>query len=269
LRGLLNALAVAVVVYTAACALLYLLQDRLLYLSTPELARPGARELRVKCQGATLKIWALHADSQAAVIYFGGNAEDVGANLADFDVAFADRAVYLVNYRGYGGSTGRPSEAALTADAEAVYDWAAVRHNCITVMGRSLGSAVATALAARRPIERLVLVTPFDSIANVAAEHFFWLPVRRLLKDRYDSRARIAKVRSPVLALVAEHDEVVSRARSDALIAAIPAALRRTFVVAGATHNDISAFPAYLRTLREFVNGAPPPIAGAPPASGT
>lgn len=241
-----------IVIYVALCALLYVLQDRLLYMPTPDIARPGAHALVLTCGDASLKVWVLHRDARAALLYFGGNAEDVGANLPDFDAMFPDRAVYLVNYRGYGGSTGRPSEAALISDAEAIYDWVAARHDRIAAFGRSLGSGVAVALAASRPVERLILVTPYDSMTNVAADHYPWVPVRWLLKDRYDSLLRIDKVRAPVLAVVAEHDEVILRARSDALIAAIPSGGRHTLLVAGAAHNDVGAFPAYLQKLRKF-----------------
>jgi uncharacterized protein len=222
-------------------------------LPTPETDRPGARALSLRSGQATLKVWELHAGRPAALIYFGGNAEDVSLNLADFDAAFPDRAIYLVNYRGYGGSSGRPSEAALLTDSEVIYDSVSARHASVAVMGRSLGSGIAIALAAHRPVERLVLVTPYDSIANVAAEHFWWLPVAWLLNDRYDSLARIGCVRAPVLAVLAERDEVIRRARSDALLAVIPASLRQTVVIAGATHNDISAFPEYLHKLTEFL----------------
>jgi pimeloyl-ACP methyl ester carboxylesterase len=257
MKALLYAPALAVLTYGALCALLYLMQDRLLYLRTTEADQPAAGVVRLERGEATLKIWELHREQRAAVIYFGGNAEEVSANLIGFAAAFPDRAVYLVNYRGYGGSTGSPSESALLADAEAIYDWVSAHHDRIAVMGRSLGSGVATALATRRPLERLILITPYDSIANVAADHFSWLPVRRLLRDRYDSLARIGMVRVPVLAMVAEHDEVVLRARSDALIAAIPPHIRHVVMIAGATHNDIGSFPAYLASLRGFLAAAP------------
>jgi fermentation-respiration switch protein FrsA (DUF1100 family) len=243
------------IVYAAACALLYLLQDRFLYLPTPDISRPGAQSLRFERGDATLKVWALHPQQQAALIYFGGNAEDVGANLPDFDTAFPDRAVYLANYRGYGGSTGQPSERALIADAEAIFDWVAARHSRVALIGRSLGSGVATAVAASRPVERVVLVTPYDSIANVAADHFPAFPVRWLLRDRYDSLRWIGKVRAPVLTVVAERDEVIGRARSEALIGAMPAAIRHIRLIEGANHNDVSAFPAYLQSLRDFLAG--------------
>lgn len=253
MRVILHAVLVAGAIYMLICLLLYLAQDRLLYLPTPEVAYPGARALSIERGAASLRVWELHGAARPALIYFGGNAEDVGANIADFGAAFPARAVYLVNYRGYGGSTGRPSEAALTADAEAIYDSLRQRHDPIAVIGRSLGSGVAIALAARRPVERLILVTPFDSIASVAADHFPWLPVRALLRDRYDSLRRVGAVHAPTLVVVAEHDEVVYRARSDALIAAIAPALRHTVMVTGATHNDVSLHPLYLHSLSAFL----------------
>lgn len=245
--------AIAVIVYGVLCASLYLSQDRLLYFPTPESVHPQARDLRFKCDGATVKVWELHPNAPGALIYFGGNGDDVGAYIPDFDAAFPDRAIYLVNYRGYGGSTGSPAERALIADAEIAYDWIAARHNRITVIGRSLGTGIAIALASSRPVERLVLTTPYDSIANVAAERFAWFPVRWMIKDPYDSLSRIGKVRAPVLVLVAEHDEVIPRARSDALIAAIPSSLGHVVVIQNATHGDIVDFPAYERALQEFV----------------
>jgi len=253
MKALVNIGVAALFIYGALCVLLYIAQDRLLYLPTSEVNPPGATAVRLTGGDVILKLWQLHPNARSALIYWGGNAEDVAANLPDFDAAFPDRAVYLVNYRGYGGSTGRPSEAALVSDAAVIYDWVRAHHDRIAVMGRSLGSGIATALAASRPIERLILVTPYDSIANVAADHFSAFPVHWLLKDRYDSLVRIGNVQAPVLAIVAEHDEVVSRARSNTLIGGIPPNLRQTLLIPGATHNDISAFPVYLPALREFL----------------
>lgn len=257
MRALLYAALMAAAIYGLTGLLLYLAQDRLLYLTTPEVAHPGARALRIERGAATVKVWELHGAARAALLYFGGNAEDVGANIPDFDAAFPERAVYLVNYRGYGGSSGRPSEAALISDAQAIYDSLRAHHEPIAVVGRSLGSGVAVALAARRPVERLILVTPFDSIAKVAADHFPWLPVRMLIRDRYDSLQRIGAVRSPTLLVIAEHDEVVFRARSEALSAALDPSLRHTHLVPGASHNDVSFYPDYYPSLRQFLYRAP------------
>ena len=243
----------ALLIYIGLCAFMYFDQDRLLYFPSPERDRPGFHALSVKSGDATVKVWELHPGAGPALVYFGGQGDDVGGNLGDFDAAFPDRAVYLVNYRGYGGSTGVPREAALIADAEVVYDWVAARHTRIVAMGRSLGTGVATALASRRPVAGLVLVTPYDSIANVASDRYPWLPVRLLIKDPYDSAARIGQVRAPVLVLVAGSDESILRPRTDALIAAISPGLAHVVVIPKASHNDIDESPAYWPAVQGFL----------------
>jgi fermentation-respiration switch protein FrsA (DUF1100 family) len=247
--------AILLAVYAAICAFLYFEQDTLMYPPVLESNPPGATAFRLKRSNATLKIWELHPGAQRALIYFGGNGEDVAMNIADFDAWFPERAIYLVNYRGYSGSTGKPSEPALVEDAAAVFDWVKARHEGIAVMGRSLGTGVATALAAQRQVDWLVLVTPYDSVLNVAAGHYPWIPVRWLLKDRFDSVARIGRVHADVLALVAEQDNSILRARSDALIAAIAPERRHAVVIPRANHNDISFFPEYQAALKAFVAG--------------
>ncbi len=244
---------IAVVIYALSCAAMYFAQDRLLYFPSPEVDRPGARALHLRSGTATVKVWELHGGARPALIYFGGNGEDVGFNIPELDQHFPHRAFYLVNYRGYGGSTGVPREGALIADAEAVYDWVRARHDSIMVMGRSLGTGVATALATRRPVNGVVLVTPYDSVANVGAGRYPWLPVRWLIKDPYDSVPRMRQVRAPVLVLVAGQDESIPRARSDALIAAIPPGLGHTVIVPEADHNDIETFPGYWASLEAFL----------------
>jgi len=239
--------------YVALCGFMYFDQDRLLYFPSGEVDRAGYHALRLKSGAVTLKVWELHPDAGPGLVYFGGNGEDVGGNLQEFDAAFPDRAVYLVNYRGYGGSTGEPREVGLIGDAETVYDWVAARHSRIVAMGRSLGTGIATALASRRPAAGLVLVTPYDSVANVARGRYPWLPVRLLIKDPYDSVARIGEVKAPVLVLVAERDESILRPRSDALIAAIPTGLGHVVVIPSAHHNDIENFPAYWPSLKAFL----------------
>jgi uncharacterized protein len=244
-----------VVLYGGLCAILYLMQDWLLYRPPPESNPTGAEAIRVRSGILQLKVWRLHAEAKRALIYFGGNGEDVAANISDFSRVLPDRAVFLVNYRGYGGNPGKPSESALIGDAQAVYDELAPRYEQIAVMGRSLGTGVATALAATRPVEKVVLVTPYDSVANVAADHYWWAPVRWLIKDQYDSTRRMGDLHVPILVLIAGRDEVILRPRSDALVAAIPPALRHVRIVSDATHNDISVYNEYLDSITAFLAG--------------
>jgi len=246
--------------YAVMCCVLYALQDRLLYFPTPEAQPKGANAVLIHAGELTLKVWQLHGGLPDALLYFGGNAEDVAAKIAEFDAAFPDRAVYLVHYRGYGGNPGTPSEKLLIADAQAIYDDIKIRHDQVAVMGRSLGSGVATALAATRPVEKLILVTPYDSIANVAADHYKWVPVRWLVKDSYDSAGRMKNVRARVLVVIAALDDIIRRPRAEALVTAIPPALRRVKIFAQATHNDINLQPGYRESLRDFLAAPEEPV---------
>lgn len=248
---MLSTLSAIALLYAAVCALLFFAQRSLLYFPVPGVQPQGAERLDLPVAGATLRIWARPSAGPDALVYFGGNAEDVGQNFADFTAALPRHAVYLVNYRGYGGSTGAPTEAALFADALAVFDHVRARHANIAVAGRSLGSGVAVHLARERPVSRVVLVTPYDSIANVAAGIYPFLPVRWLIRDKFDSGSRIGGVRVPALVVIAEHDEVIPRVRSEALVAKFAKGQARVEVVAGATHNTLE----YSGLLAAFLGG--------------
>ncbi len=252
---ILFAAAFAIAVYAILCAVLYMAQDRLLYFPTPAANPPGATAIHIRSGDLTLKTWQLRAGACHAVIYFGGNAENVAAKLPEFDALFPDHAVYLVHYRGYGGNGGTPSEPSLIADAQAIFDDIRARHEKIVVMGRSLGTGVATALAATRPVDKVILVTPYDSIARVASDHYRWLPVHWLVKDAYDSARRMNDVRAPVLVLIAARDDVILRARSDALVAATPSHLVRVRIFPNATHHDINLQPGYREAMKGFLDG--------------
>ena len=178
--------------YLSLCAWLYFMQRSQIYFAVQEANPPGAQSIRLTSGASTLKIWVVERPGPRALVYFGGNAEDVSVNLPIFASAIPDHSLYLVNYRGYGGSTGTPSESALVTDAFAVYDRLHARYPDISVMGRSLGTGVAVQLAAAREVRRLVLVTPYDSLANVAGAHFPMFPVAFLMRDRYDSASHAA-----------------------------------------------------------------------------
>jgi pimeloyl-ACP methyl ester carboxylesterase len=204
--------------------------------------------------GAQIKVWAVERPGRAALLYFGGNAEDVGASIGRFAERLPGHSLYFVNYRGYGGSSGRPSERALVGDAVAIFDRLRARHDEISVVGRSLGSSVAVQLASEREVRRIALVTPFDSLVNVARAHLSWLPVGLLMRDRFDSVSRAPGISADALVVIAEADEIVPRARSDALVAAFPER-PRVVVLEGARHNEIDLDPRYLKELAMFLEG--------------
>jgi len=254
MRTVVSLLVIAAVVYLGLCAWVYATQRAQIYFPTPESHTSDAQALWLESQGERLKIWEVPRASSRALIYFGGNAEDVAGNIADFSASFPDHSLYLVNYRGYGGSAGRPSEAGLFADALAVYDLVRREHTDIAVMGRSLGSGVAVQLASARPVGRLVLVTAFDSLVNVARHHFRWFPVGLLMRDRYESASRAHEVKAPTLVVIAAEDEIIPRARSEALAAAFAPGHARVVVVPGVGHNTLDWSPAYLEAVRGFLD---------------
>jgi pimeloyl-ACP methyl ester carboxylesterase len=253
MQSVMSVVITAAVVYAGLCAWMYVSQRSQIYYPTPETDHRGAQALWLQSETQRIKVWHVSRPGPKALLYFGGNAEDVAGSIDDFAATFPQRSLYLVNYRGYGGSSGKPTESGLAADALTVYGHVRTGHSDIAVMGRSLGSAVAMSLASRRPVSKLVLVTPYDSLASVAKAHVRWLPVGLLLRDRYDSAALAPKVTSPVLAVIAGQDEIIPRASTDALVAAFRPGAVQVKVVPGTTHNTLDLSPEYLESVAAFL----------------
>lgn len=253
-RVLSSLLLVVVLAYAAACAALFFFQRSLLYFPQP--AQVATPLLPVEGRPGVVASHRALAGPQA-VIYFGGNGEDVSQNLAPLAQAFPAHAIHLMHYRGYGHSTGKPTEADIAADALALFDQVQRGHPQVTVIGRSLGSGVAMRLASQRPVARLVLVTPYDSIEDIAAARFAIFPVRWLLLDKYASWRYVpqvlAQVRSLVTMIAAEHDEVIPRESTEKLFKRFPAGRATLHTLPGTGHNDILAAPG----LHELLAGRP------------
>lgn len=239
--------------YLSACAFLFFKQRSLLYFPTPGSTVSDPAISLLTTDGETLRIWIRTADTQEAVIYFGGNSEDVSSNFHTFSTLLPKQNLYFVNYRGYGGSTGSPSESALFSDALAVYDLVHEKYPNISVVGRSLGSGVAVYLASTRKVDKLVLVTPYDSIENVAKKSFPIFPISLLLTDKFNSVSRVQSITAKTLVIVAENDEVIPRANSDALIAQFPSDQVITNIIQRTNHNTIGLSPAYFELIGGFL----------------
>lgn len=239
--------ALALLIYLSLCAALYFWQRSLLYFPHPPSSEP---RMELAVDSAKLRVLERPLAGRQALLYFGGNGEDVSHNLPGLARSFPDHALYLLHYRSYGGSTGQPSEAALFADAQALYDKVSATHPDIVVVGRSLGSGVATWLASQRPVVRLVLVTPYRSIEELAASQYPWVPVRWLLQDKYESWRYAPQVTAPTLVLASEHDDIVPRASTDALLPLFRPGVASFKALPGTDHNSIHAHPAYYPMLR-------------------
>lgn len=236
--------------YLALNLLLFLFQRSLIYFPQPRTAMPGTELMQLQTGAGPVLVTTLRRPGAQALIYFGGNAEDVSWNLPTLAQAFPSHSLHLLHYRGYGGSAGQPTEAALLADALALYDQVQQASAQITVVGRSLGSGVAVYLASQRPVTRLVLVTPYDSIQELAAQRLRVFPVRWLLKDKFESWRYARQVSAPTLLIAAEHDEVIPLDSTQALLTHFPAGVAWLEILPGRDHNTVSDSPAYLPLLQ-------------------
>ena len=244
-------LLIALGAYGAAWLALYWMQASFIYYPPATPMFPAPRTSTLAVPGAEVKVSERPLPGNRAVIYFGGNAEDVTMSLPLLDEAFPRHALYLLHYRGYLGSTGKPGEGANVADALALFDRVVAEHGEVTLIGRSLGSGIAVQVASLRPVKKLILVTPYDSLQEIAAAHFPYFPVRWLLRDKYESWRHAPRVTAPTLLLAAEHDEIIPASSTRQLLARFPRGVATMTVIGGAGHNTISGMPAYLRALQD------------------
>lgn len=210
----------AVAGYGGLLALMYVFQRSLLYFPDPRRTPPPlagfpqAEEIALtSADGERLVAWHVAPrGDKPVVIYFHGNAGALDLRVDRFTWLVAEGVgLVALSYRGYGGSSGRPTEAGLIADARAAYEFAVLRYGAkrIVLWGESLGTAVAVALAAEREAAGLILDAPFTSIADVGASAYPFVPVRWLIKDEFRSDERIGRVTAPILVLHGERDIIV------------------------------------------------------------
>ena len=250
-RTLVFLVVIAAALYLALCAALFVFQRALIYYPQPRSVDSADSLLTLPVDEAQVLVSVRAFKGPKALIYFGGNAEDVSRSLPDFARAFPDHALYLLHYRGYGGSSGSPSEEAIARDAMALFDKVYADHPQIAVVGRSLGSGVAVRLASSRPAAKLLLITPYNSLEELAERQFRWFPVKWLLKDKYESWRYAEHIAVPTRLIAAEHDEVIPGASTRRLYSHFPAGVATLQVIAGTGHNSISNSPEYLEALED------------------
>lgn len=249
----LRALRICVVAYAGLALLLWVAAGRLMFQPQPPGYGHSAELVRIPVGGDTLAaFWLPHPDARFAVLFSHGNAEDIGDDRGFLEeMRRAGFSVLAYDYRGYGLSTGRPSERRAHADAEAAFAHLTgalgVPPERVIVHGRSLGGGVSTALAARHPVAGLVLESTFTSIYALVPGVGAFPP------DRFRSHARLKGVRAPVLVIHGTRDEVVPFAHGRRLLAAAPGRGRHLWVE-GAGHDDLLSVAGerYWDALRAF-----------------
>lgn len=248
-------------------ALLWSQQRRLIYFPTrgpvPPAATvlPGAQDVVLETSdGLRLGAWYLPAPGEGpAVLVANGNGGNRTAR-APLAAALhrAGLSVLLFDYRGFGENSGTPSEEGLALDAAAARDWLAARAEVdeqrLVYFGESLGAAVAVRLAIEHPPAALVLRSPFTSLVDAGRVHYPWLPLERLLRDRYPSIDRIADLRAPLLVIAGDRDSIVPVSLSRRLFDAAPEP-KRFVLIPGADHNDPLLFdgPQMIDEIVEFL----------------
>lgn len=258
-RLLTVALAAALAGYLGLAALAFAFQRDLVF-PAPTSGRPPAVAGRLhEAPGLTPMLWVPPPAGGPVAVYFHGNAEQLADEewLAD---AFAQAGVgfFAVEYPGYGlaAGAGPPSEDAVLAAAQRALEHLVslgVEKRRIVLVGRSLGTGVAVAMAARGWGARVALLSPYTSLPDVGARQLPFLPVSLLMRDRLDSASRAAAVTAPVLCLHGTQDEVIAFELGQALCAKFPAG--RLAAIDGAHHNDLFDAPAVLPQLLAFVAG--------------
>jgi uncharacterized protein len=251
-------------VWVAVIALLFMAQRLLIFRpdSNPPdrraLAAAGLEEIVATTDdGLSLRFWARLPANPAMPLLalFHGNDGHHGERLfAVAPLLAAGYGVALASYRGYGGNPGRPHETGLYDDAAATLRALARRGvppGRVVAWGESLGTGVATKMAMLFPLGGVILHAPFTSVADRAQEIYWYLPVRRLVRDRFDNRARIGNLGAPLLIVHGSADRVIPVAHGRALLAAA-AEPKRGLFLAGAGHEDLAHEQA-LAAIFEFL----------------
>jgi len=255
---------IALCLYAALATMVYFAQRSLMYFPdkahvTPaEAGLPEAAEMPLTASdGVQVVAWHVAPrDNKPVIVYFHGNGGSLRFRAPRFR-KLIDAGIGLVGleYRGYGGSAGSPSEQGLIDDGQAAYRFAAAHYPAqqLVLWGESLGAGVAVAVAAEQPVGRVILEAPFTSAVALGAQHYWYLPVRLLMKDQFHSDSRIGKITAPLMIMHGVHDRTVPYTMSEQLfdLANKPKHLVR-FLDGG--HDDLDANGA-LDAVARFLAG--------------
>ncbi|WP_415901648.1 alpha/beta hydrolase [Neptuniibacter sp. QD29_5] len=234
--------------YILICAVLYFNQENLLYFPQERKINSEEHTLLIPTEVGHTVVTFEKRNSDKALIYFGGNAEDVSQRLVKFKQTFPEHSLYLMHYRGY-GSDGYPREEPIYQDALVLYEHVAKGNTEMVLMGRSLGTGIATRLAAEKFPKQLILITPYSSIEDVASERYWGLPVSLLLKDKYLSWHYAPAVKSKTAILLAGEDAVIPEESTMKLFSSFSDDVATIYEFDHAGHNNISSDPEYYPLL--------------------
>lgn len=267
MRSILGFVTTGLAIYVAIAALMYVSQSRQVYFPVRALATTPAEHgmayedvSLMTDDGLRLHAWFIPtAEPRGVLLFFHGNAGNLSHRIESIRI-FRDLglSVFIVSYRGYGRSEGRPGEEGTYRDARAAWrylrDEREVPSSRIVLFGRSLGASVAAWLAARENPGAVVLESAFMSAPDLGAELLPWLPVRQLLRFEYDTRAAVRDIHAPLLVIHSRDDEIVPFRHGEAVFEAANGP--KTFLEIHGGHNDgfLRSLPSYEQGLRAFLD---------------
>tara|TARA_Y100000296_G_scaffold31032_1_gene35989 strand:- start:9529 stop:10323 length:795 start_codon:yes stop_codon:yes gene_type:complete len=238
-------LVLSVIFYIGICAFMFFRQEQLLFPAHFAPKSPSENFATFKTADGTLlesKTFLSKNKKAPNLVLFAGNAQNALLAAEVIWNSFNQRLnVYTINYRSYGNSQGKPTEENIFADSLAFTHHIAENYNNnapVYLMGISLGTGVASYVASQKKVDGLILMTPFDSIEKVAAGQYPFLPVKYLIKHRFDSAYHIQTVQAPVAIIRAGEDEVIAKSRTDALVEHIPN-LAHDYTVPAMAHTEV------------------------------
>ncbi len=262
-------LVLAAVGYAAVCARLYLTQDSQVFPApSPD---PAGAEAVAKASADVVELRLATADDTVLsgllmtrtrdgspaplLLYFGGNQDLCQDFFVNAPRELSHVSLACLDYRGYGASQGKPTEALVKADALLAFDFLSKQTKApsVILMGRSLGTAVATYVAAERPSKGLILVTPADSIAAVGQARYPYIPVSLLLRNPFDATIDASHVQCPTLVFIAASDTTIPPHHGERLASFLPGQ-KRVLVLEG-NHSTILHNPGYWPAIRAFLAG--------------
>jgi hypothetical protein len=201
------------------------------------------------------RLWIdrINPGQSKALLYFPGNTTSDWDDPRRLSHLLPEHTIYFMRYRGFANSEGAPSQKALYADAQKLYDTIKEKHTTIDVLGRSLGTGMAVYLTATRDAHKLILTTPYDGILLSAQKAYPWLPVAWVLKDPFPSYSFAPDIAEKTLVILAKDDQKIPCKSSKNLINVFPTK-PEVITLRGTTHSAVVRHPLYLRSIADFLN---------------
>jgi pimeloyl-ACP methyl ester carboxylesterase len=251
-----------VICYFVALLFLFIFQEKMLFIA-PDIHLKNKKTyeehaISFERNGIVLRGWFVNkgvSKEGPLVVYYGGNGEELSGSLYLKD-RLPKASMLFVNYRGYGESEGSPSEKEIFADALHVLDQITeknkIDYSNVIVYGRSLGSGVAVHVAHHRPVRSVVLITPYDSIANVAQDRYPIFPISWIIRHPFHSKDLAFKINKPMLMVVAKGDSIIPNRLSENLYKAW-AGPKKYVVLLNSSHNYLDQ-EGYWGNVVPFLN---------------